>query len=76
MNTTAITVDGPRDDDFARAIERARAEFLEMPGLTVTTNQATRLFAIENELCELVLATLVESRFLVKTRNATFARSE
>ena len=76
MNTMAITVGRRRDDAFARAMARARAEFLEMPGLTVTTDQATRLFAIESELCELVLATLVESRFLVKTRNAAFARSE
>lgn len=76
MNTTTLTIGGPRDDEFARAMARAKAEFLEMPGLAVTTNQATRLFAIESDLCELVLTTLVESRFLVRTRHAMFARSE
>jgi len=76
MNTTAITVDGCCDDEFSRATARAKAEFLEMPGLTVTTDQARRLFAIDGDLCELVLTTLVESRFLVRTRNATFARNE
>lgn len=76
MNTATITVSDLRDEDFARAMARARAEFLEMPGLAVTVDQATRLFAIESDLCELVLTTLVECRFLVRTRHAMFARSE
>jgi hypothetical protein len=64
------------DEEFARAVTRAKAEYLEMPGLTLTAQQATRLFALDAALCESVLTTLVESRFLVRTRNAAFARSE
>jgi len=74
-NRVLVTID-PDDNDFMRAVMRAKAEFLEMPGLTLTTDQATRLFAFEPGLCESVLATLVESRFLVRTRHAAFARSE
>ena len=64
------------DDEFTRAVTRTKAEYLEMPGLTLTTEQATRLFALDANLCESVLITLVESRFLISTRNAAFARSE
>jgi hypothetical protein len=76
MSNTSIVTTDPFDEDFIRAVTRARAEFLEMPGLTLTTNQATRLFALDAELCESVLTSLVESHFLVRTRNAAFARSE
>ena len=60
---------------FARALERARAEFLEMPGLRLTTMQAARLWALDNEVCLTVLSTLVEMRFLVRTRDA-FVRAD
>jgi hypothetical protein len=76
MSKTAVMTEQTGDEGFARALERARAEFLEMPGLTLTTNQATRLFAFDHDLCEMVLTTLVESHFLVRTRNAAFVRSE
>ncbi len=69
----AATID--TGDDFARLVARTRAEFLEMPGLTLTTEQAMRLFALDPALCRSVLTALVDSRFLVE-RHATFARSE
>jgi len=74
MSNTAVTTS--EHDDFTRAVTRARAEFLEMPGLTLTAGQATRLFALDADLCESVLAALVESRFLMRTRTAAFTRSE
>jgi hypothetical protein len=55
-------------------LHRVRAEFLEMPGLSVTRAQAGRLWALEPALCEAVLTTLVESNFLVESRNASFMR--
>ena len=60
---------------FARALERARGEFLEMPGLRLTTMQAARLWALDQQVCSNVLTTLVEMRFLVRTRDA-FVRAE
>ena len=71
-----VAADTTADDEFSRALMRTKAEFLEMPGLTLTTEQATRLFALDQALCRSVLATLVESRFLVQTKSAAFARSE
>ena len=60
--------------EFAAALRRAEAEFLEMPGLQLTEAQAARLWASDSALCRAVLARLVETRFLVRTRNAAFAR--
>ena len=46
------------------------------PGLTLTYEQAVRLWACHPVLCRAVLESLVESRFLVRTRRAAFVRSE
>lgn len=61
-------------DLFADALRLAQAEYLEMPGLQLTEAQAARLWCFDSELCSAVLAALVERRFLVRTRNASFAR--
>ena len=45
-------------------IERIRAEFLEMPGLLLTSSQAQRLWGLERDTCATVLEVLVEDRFL------------
>ena len=60
---------------FATALRRAQAEFLEMPGLQLTEAQAARLWSFDSALCTAVLTTLVESKFLVRTRTASFARA-
>ena len=40
---------------------RVRAEFHEMPGLTLTLAQASRLFSIEPARCERILGALVHA---------------
>ena len=72
--TIAIRDDEPAEA-FATALRRAQAEFLEMPGLQLTEAQAARLWSFDSSLCSAVLTTLVESRFLVRTRNASFTRA-
>lgn len=76
MARTTVLIDDSYNEEFTRAVTRAKAEYLEMPGLTLTAEQARRFFALDATLCESVLTMLVESRFLVRTRNAAFARSE
>jgi hypothetical protein len=66
----------PADETFSVALRRAKAEFLEMPGLRRTPAQAQRLWAFDRALCDAVLATLVEARFLVQSRNASFIRAD
>ncbi len=60
---------------LAAAVRRAHAEFLEMPGLLLTEAEAARLWCLDPPLCRAVLSALVESRFLVRTRKAAFARA-
>jgi hypothetical protein len=62
-------------DDFATALTRARSEFLEMPGLRLTVAQAARLWSSDSALCHAVLTRLVETRFLVQSRDSAFARA-
>jgi hypothetical protein len=57
-------------------LQRVRAEFLEMPGLRLTRAQARRLWALDEALCDAILATLVETRFLVHSGNVAFRRAE
>ena len=62
-------------DTFAAALRRAQAEFLEMPGLQLTVAKASKLWHFDSALCTAVLSQLVEQRFLVETRNHSFARA-
>ena len=66
----------PADETFTAAVRRAKAEFLEMPGLRLTPAQAQRLWAVDRRLCDAVLAALVDARFLVPSGNASFVRAD
>ncbi len=54
----------PRHEGLVR---RVRAEFLEMPGLCLTLEQAQRLWSLEPRTCEAVLTSLIDARFLRRT---------
>jgi Fic family protein len=60
----------------AELLRRIRAEYLEMPGLRLTAPQAQRLFGLEAQTCDAVLATLLEAKFLTRTHTGLFARSQ
>jgi hypothetical protein len=55
-------------------LERIRAEYLEMPGLRLRAEQVQRLCGVERAMCQMVLDTLVETRFLCMKADATYAR--
>ena len=75
MEQQTTTECNDRERQLAEAVIQARAHYVEMPGLTLTLAQAARLWALDACLCRDVLATLVEMRFLVRTRGAAFARA-
>ena len=58
---------------FAELLGRIRAEYLEMPGLRLTTPQARCLFGLDSETWDAVLAALVDAKFLYETPNGMFA---
>ena len=55
-----------------RIVRRIRAEFLEMPGLCLTIEQAQRLWCLEQRTCEALLNSLIDSRFLRRTDRGLF----
>jgi hypothetical protein len=53
---------------------RVRGEFLEMPGMRLTFEQAWRLLGMEPALCERVLTALVIAEFLARTPDGAYIR--
>lgn len=51
---------------------RARAEYREMPGLRLTTRQASRLWGIDIGVSERLLMNLVRSGFLSRNREGAY----
>ena len=60
-------------DDVLR---RVRGEYIEMPGLRLTTAQAQRLWGLDRASCDALLGALVDAKFLSRTRDGSFVRSE
>jgi hypothetical protein len=57
-------------------LRRVRGEYIEMPGLRLTTAQAQRLWGLDRAACDALLGALVDAKFLLKTRDGAFVRSE
>ena len=55
-------------------IERLRAEFMEMPGLRLTSKQVQRLCGVEPRVCDVVLSALVDEKFLCAKSDGAYAR--
>jgi len=56
----------------SHVVNRVRGEFTEMPGLKLTLAQAQRLWGLEQAACREVLQTLIDSRFLRRTRDGAY----
>jgi hypothetical protein len=61
-----------RQQSVERLMRRIRAEFLEMPGLSLTIPQAQRLWSVAPRTCEAALTSLIDSRFLRQTDRGLF----
>ena len=55
-------------------LKRIRAEYLEMPGLRLKVEQAQRLCGVDRAICQRVLDTLVEMKFLCVKPDGAYAR--
>ena len=60
---------------FNTLVERARAEFVEMPGLQLTLPQAARLWNLGVDDCRYVLDALIDTGFLRWTPGRTVVRA-
>lgn len=57
-------------------IRRVQGEYIEMPGLRLTTAQAQRLWGLDRTACDTLLSALVDAKFLFQTRDGAFVRSD
>ena len=55
-------------------LRRVYSEFLEMPGLRLTCQQAQRLWNLDEATCLALLEFLVETKFLCRTGRGMYAR--
>ena len=62
----------PLDD----VLRRVQGEFIEMPGLRLTPAQAQRLWGLDRAACDTLLGALVDAKFLLRTRDGAFVRSD
>jgi hypothetical protein len=57
-------------------LRRVQGEYIEMPGLRLTTAQAQRLWGLDRAACDALLGALVDAKFLFRTRDGAFVRSD
>ena len=57
-------------------LQRIQGEFVEMPGLRLTSAQARRLWGLDRDVCDALLAALVDANFLSRTRDGAFVRTD
>jgi hypothetical protein len=61
--------------EFIRELtQRVQAEYVEMPGLSVTLVQAQRLFAIDEPTCVSVFRALIKRGVLRRTTQGRYVR--
>jgi hypothetical protein len=56
-------------------LNHLRAEYTEMPGLRLKAGQVQRLCGIEQAMCQQVLDSLLESKFLCLKPDGAYARA-
>jgi hypothetical protein len=57
-------------------LRRVQGEYLEMPGLSLTLQQAARLFGMPPDTCGLLLDVLVTTQFLHRNPRGQFTRAD
>jgi DNA-binding IclR family transcriptional regulator len=62
-------------DDFEVLVARVHAEYREMPGLSLTIQQAARLWGLHLSLCKRVLEELVQRGVLYNTPSHGYSAS-
>jgi hypothetical protein len=66
MPTTAID----------QTAQRIQGEYLEMPGLCLTLQQARRLWDLDEMTCAAILDALVDRQFLRRTSKGSYVRRD
>jgi hypothetical protein len=75
LQLTSGTPGIPGQPDRNLFAERVRGEFREMPGLTLSLAQASRLWSLDAPTCNEVLTGLVDAGFLRRKADGTYTRA-
>jgi DNA-binding IclR family transcriptional regulator len=59
---------------YEEALDRIRAEFLEMPDMRLRFEQIQRLCGVNRSVCQAALESLVKARFLYVTSDGWYRR--
>ena len=73
MATPNMELSGHAAPDDA-LLQRVYSEFLEMPGLRLTCQQAQRLWGLDQETCLELLEFLVDAKFLCRPGHGMYTR--
>ena len=57
-------------------LQRARGEYLEMPGLRLTLAQAARLWGLDRATCQMLMHALTQARFLDRIADDAYVRTD
>src|SRR2546430_6662634 len=60
----------------ADCVQRIRAEYFELPGLSLTARQVQRLWNTDSETCQLALDMMVRDTFLRRTVHRQYVRCD
>jgi hypothetical protein len=66
----------PQHQSLDDVLRRVQGEYIEMPGLRLTLAQAQRLWGLDRTACDALLGALVDAKFLSRTRDGAFVRSD
>lgn len=69
-----MTLALPASPEFNAALATARRDFAALPGLSLTVDQARRLWTLEPPVCRAVLRTLVDCGDLCETSRGDYRR--
>jgi hypothetical protein len=64
----------PSEDRDGPLVRRVRCEYLEMPGLCLTFDQACRLWALDSTTCGRVMRRLVGEGFIAVSDRGNYVR--
>lgn len=64
--------DSQRAHDDEKLVRRICGEFLEMPGLRLTSAQAERLFGMDEDTCRRLMEALVAHKFLARSARGMY----
>ena len=58
----------------APIVNRIRADYLEMPGMSLRVEQVARLCGADRDLCKTILDAMVDAKFLVRKADGAYTR--